>query len=288
MNKLLTYCFFKPLVLPQNRTWDKDWNKEDRYYYNIPAVVLTNKIIYPDYDTILYVTPNIFENPLSQIFDIFKDNFIQIIEIDLQYSMTEPMVLRMLPLWEDVEIFHTRDMDSVPTETEYQYLRCFEHSECTIGTIRTHPNHYGRGCRMLGGLSSFKPNKIPANIKGPSFNEYFKHGHYQYGCDQDLLISYFTTTPEYTKNYFYDCMAYQQHNYQDFPCKVCSPQDLKSIDIESDQKLLFDTLKEEGLDSWAGEPIDARGPYTEILLSKFNKEREAIEANNLLSKFYLL
>ena len=67
MNKLLSYCFFKPLILPQNRTWDKDWDKHDRYYYNIPAVLLTNRILYPDYKTLIFVTPNIYENPLSRI-----------------------------------------------------------------------------------------------------------------------------------------------------------------------------------------------------------------------------
>jgi len=287
MNKLLSYCFFKPLILPQNRTWDKDWDKHDRYYYNIPAVLLTNRILYPDYKTLIFVTPNIYENPLSRIFKIFENESLELAEIDFKYSVTEPMVLRMVPLWEPTDIFHTRDLDSVPTETEYRYLRCFEQSSCTIGTIRTHQNHYGRGCRMLGGLSSFKPREIPASIKGPSFIEYFKKGHYQYGCDQDLLISNFTNTPEYTKDFFYDCMAYRQKNQQDFPCQTCSQNDLNCIEVEPEKQTLFDTLKSSGLDVWAGEPIDARGAYTEKVLAKFNNEKKAIEQDSLLRDFYL-
>ena len=139
---------------------------------------------------------------------------------------------------------------------------------------------------MLGGLSSFKPNKIPSDIKGPSFIEYFKRGHYQYGCDQDLLISYFTNTPTYTKDFFYDCMAYKQKNAQDFPCQVCTVDDLQLIDVEEEKQILFNELKTQGFDSWAGEPIDARGKYTNLLLSKFIHIDKAIKSDKLLRQFY--
>jgi hypothetical protein len=247
--KLLTYCFFKPLSLPEHRSWDKDKGEPNRYYYNVPAAILTNKILYPEYRTRIYFTSNILENPLSEIFNVLEDENVDFFEFDSDYSLTEPTIARMCPLWEDVEIFHTRDIDSVPTSVEYRYAKLFERSSFGIGTIRTHENHYGRACRMLAGLSSFKPGLIPQEIKGPSFQDYFSKNHGRYGCDQDLMIQYFTTNPEYTSENFYDCAAYRQFHDQDFPCVKCDSCDLLSVDINEEARKLFDLQKTEKLES---------------------------------------
>jgi hypothetical protein len=282
--KLLTYCFFKPLSLPEHRSWDKDKGEPNRYYYNVPAAILTNKILYPEYRTRIYFTSNILENPLSEIFNVLEDENVDFFEFDSDYSLTEPTIARMCPLWEDVEIFHTRDIDSVPTSVEYRYAKLFERSSFGIGTIRTHENHYGRACRMLAGLSSFKPGLIPQEIKGPSFQDYFSKNHGRYGCDQDLMIQYFTTNPEYTSENFYDCAAYRQFHDQDFPCVKCDSCDLLSVDINEEARKLFDLQKTEKLDDWAGEPVDSRGAYTNHLLRKFPKIKNKM--NQSLKDFY--
>ena len=162
--KVMTYCFFEPLSLPEHRTWDKDKNDPNRYYYNVPATILTNRILYPEYRIRIYFTSNILKNPLSEAFSLLKDDSIDFFEFDFDYKLTEPTIARMCPLWEDVEVFHTRDMDSVPTEVEYRYTKLFEASSFGVGTIRTHENHWGTPCSMLAGLSSFKPSLVPEFI----------------------------------------------------------------------------------------------------------------------------
>ena len=284
--KVFSYCFFKPLTMPKMRFWDSCMDDFDRYYYNIPAVLLSNLILFPDYTTRIYITDNILENSLSEIFNVVQSDLIEFYEIKLDYKLTEPMVFRMEPLWSEIDMFHTRDMDSVPTEIEYRYLKCFEKSGCGVGTMRTHQNHYGFGCCMMGGLSSFVPHLVPEGIKGPSFDDYYNNGHGNYGMDQDLLISYFTKNNEYTKDYFYDCMSYKQTNKQHFPCKICSHDDLQSIDVEDYKMELFEKLKSCGHDNWAGEPIDARGEYTDFVLDKFPEVRKSIKQNDELRKFY--
>ena len=124
---------------------------------------------------LLYISPNITEHKLVDAIHALNElqNF-SFQTVEMEYSGTEPAIWRMMPLWRrDVEVFHTRDIDSVPTEIEYRYTKVFEHSECAIGTLRTHANHYGIKCRMLAGLSSFKPEKVPFSMKFDSFYTYY-------------------------------------------------------------------------------------------------------------------
>lgn len=284
--KILSYSFFDPIHLPSHRFWDDYKNEISRYYYNIPAVILTNKILYPDYITRIYITKNTLDNPLCEVFNLFDD--INIFVVNMQYNLTEPSILRMMPLWEDniVEIFHTRDIDSLPTEIEYRFTRAFENKNYGIGTLRTHENHYGYGCRMLAGLSSFRPSLVPTYIKGNSFIDYFYQSHNRYGCDQDLMIKTFTENNMYTVNNFYDCKAYSQNNNQDFPCISCLKDELDSIIVEEDKLEILNILKKNELDSWAGKPIDARGNFTNFVLSKFPQIQNKLLSNTLLKNFY--
>ena len=280
-DEIISYSFFEPKTLVRGRFWDKYAEDPFRYYYNIPASILSNKIIYPEYDTLFYITDNSFGNPLSLIFDTLKD-YMTIEVINMDYLTTEPSTLRMIPVWENVKILLTRDIDSIPSKVEWQYSKDFEKSIASIGTIRTHENHYGPQCCMLAGLSAFKPNDISIDIKGKSFQEYLNKIHNRYGCDQDIMIKTFVSAQlrEYD---FLDCCSYKQNKSQDFPCLKAQlleePEDSNILDI-------FNLSKELGLDSWAGEPIDARGPYTEHLLNLFPKVKKAILRNKLLSKFY--
>jgi len=288
--KILSYCFFTPLQLPSHRSWDEYRNDIERYYYNIPTVLLMNRILYPDYRTRVYITDNTQGQPLMDIFNKLKDNSLEIVIVNMEYKLTEPSILRMIPLWEEgfIEIFHTRDIDSIPTEIEYRYTRAFENHFCGIGTLRTHQNHYGHGCKMLAGLSSFKPSLVPEYIKGDSFQSYYDSGHKNYGCDQDLMIKTFTTNSVFTMTNFYDCKAYRQNNSQDFPCISCSQEELDNIIIEPDKLELFSMVKECGFDNWAGEPIDIRGKFSDFVLSKFPDVKSKIESNPLLKDFYRL
>jgi hypothetical protein len=290
--KVLSYSFFDPKIVTSDRFWDKCKSDQDRYYYNIPSVILTNVLLFPDYISRVYITKNVINNSLWPIFEILSDYFsesgsLDIVIEDLDYLFTEPSILRMKPLWDNnIDIFHTRDIDSIATEVEYKYLKAFESSDYCIGSIRTHKNHFG-GCRMLAGLSSFKPNKVPDNIKGPSFQDYYNKSHGGYGCDQDLMVNLFTTNPEFTESNYMDCKAYEQDRDPGFPCSSCNASDL-NIEIEGYQKEILNKIKECGFENWAGEPIDTRGEYNNYILKEFPDIEKEIRKNKLLSDFYKL
>ena len=234
----------------------------------------------------LYVSKNIWDDPNSAIFNILQmaDN-LKIHTIDMDYFTNEPMVWRMMPLWDqEIEVLHLRDTDSIPTEIEYKYMRVFEQSDCSVGTLRTHPNHYGIRCRMLGGLSSFKPQQLPGPMKPDNFQTYYSFRHNKDSSDQDLLIKTFTSKFEYTKDEFLDHCAYGQKNPQDFPCKIVDAEMMHNIHISPEKQELFDLQKKNNLDNWAGEPVDARGEYTSFLLQKPQFENIL---NEMINKFGL-
>jgi len=85
---------------------------------------------------------------------------------------------------------------------------------------------------------------------------------------------------------FYDHHAYAQKNKQDFPCRSATERELKEVILSEQQQTIFQTLKSEGLDNWAGEPVDARGPYTEMLFEMFPEVKEAIAQNKEVREFY--
>ncbi len=295
--KLLSYSFFEPKSLapmavnavPQHRNWDKYKKEINRYYYNVPGLILTNYLLYPDYTTKIHITPNVRNNPLWGIFELLGEYNLSIEEIDIDYKLTEPAIFRMSPLWDEkVSIFHTKDIDSLPTLAEYQYSKCFELSDASVGTMRSHPTHNSYGCRMLAGLSSFKPFSVPQYIKGNSFLDYFNRSHGKWCCDQELMVRTFTCNPDYTKENFYDCMSHQQHDYQGFPCKVCSLEQLSSIELSPWAKIIFPKISECGFDNWAGEPIDCRGPYLNFILEAFPSVCVKIQNDLHLRNFYRL
>ena len=45
---IISYSFFEPKSLHREmRTWDL-YNNQDRYWYNIPALMAINSVVYPD------------------------------------------------------------------------------------------------------------------------------------------------------------------------------------------------------------------------------------------------
>ena len=100
------------------------------------------------------------------------------------------------------------------------------------------------------------------------------------------MIERFTYTPEFTKNQFFDHKAYKQTNSQDFPCIEASKEQLSQINLNNEQKRLFSALKECKLDNWAGQPVDARGKYTNFLLNQYKDIKNEITQDNELKSFY--
>jgi len=290
--KVLSYCLFEPKTMPQHRFWDKDMSDKRRYWFNLPALAIINNILYPDYMMKVYVSKNVWDNELSEALKILSDEIetFNFETIDMDYSLTEPAVWRMMPLWSrDVEVLHTRDLDSLPGEVEYSFVRSFEKSECSLGTLRAHENHYGVKCRMLAGLSSFKPQGVPVNMKWDSFNTYYAMRHNGYGSDQDLMVQRFTTDHDYTKDNFLDHRSHRQKNSQDFPCVELNSSAIEEIEISDDKREIFDFLVSCNLDNWAGEPIDSRGEYLDSLLQnpEFKNVDRKLRGNKSLASFYI-
>jgi hypothetical protein len=282
MKKIFSYSLFEPKYLPSHRTWDK-WHAESaRYWYNIPAILLINKLLHSDYEVVFYLTPNIWHNPLSDIFKCFSD--IRIETVDRDYKFTEPAIWRMMPVWErGVSILHTRDVDSLPSLSEYKYIKAFESSSCTVGTIRSHENHYGIACRMLAGLCSFKPDKISPIIKGMNFDFYYSQRKNEYGSDQNLMIKTFTSNPSFTKDNFLDLSIDKQKNNQDFPCIKA---DVVNIVVDNKHLKILETIQKFTKTQWLGEPCDSRGDLLKYLLEEDNEVRKNLLSNLTLKEFY--
>jgi hypothetical protein len=281
MNKLFSYSLFEPKVLPSIRSWDRWKESKDRYWYNIPTILLINKMIYPEYKSSFHLSPNIWNNPLSAIFDIFE---VDTNTIQREYSITEPAIWRMMPLWDRrIDIFHARDVDSLTSESEYKYIKMFEGGDCTVGTIRSHENHYGIACRMLAGLSSFKPKLIPLSIKGMNFDFYYSQRDSNYGSDQNLMIKVFTSNESFTEKNFLDCKIDKQQNNQNFSCIQA---DLNNITVDENISNIFSMINKYTNTSWLGEPCDSRGELLNYLLDRNNEIKKKITSNKILSNFY--
>ena len=191
-----------------------------------------------------------------------------------------------MPLWHrDVKVLHPRDLDSLPSKEEVLYINGFENGDYSIGTIRSHSNHHGIACRMLAGLSSFKPDKIPLNIKGFDFNYYYSQRHSKYGSDQDLMIETFTKEPSFTEDNFLDYRINKQHHAQAFPCKEFDD-NLVGLGFSYEQSEVLDTIKNLHPIEWLGEPCDARGEYLNFVLKKFPLIEAAIVKSNYIKDFY--
>jgi hypothetical protein len=286
MKKIFSYSLFEPKTMPNHRDWDSNKTEKKRYWYNVPTIILLNKFLYPQYKTRFYLSDNIWKDELSSIFKIFDDE-IECQTIKLEYSLTEPAIWRMIPLWEyDISILHARDLDSLTSEKDYEYIAKFESSNCTVGTIRSHENHFGHSCRMLAGLCSFKPELVPNHIKGSNFYLYYNKRKNAYGSDQELLIETFTKNEEYTRTNFLDCKIDKQFNKQDFPL-IELELDHK-FDIENEKKIIFEKIKEYTNCSWLGEPCDSRGKLLNYLLEQNAEIKDKILKSNILSNFYMV
>ena len=107
--RILSYSLFRPKVMPSHRHHDEHKSEKDRYWYNLLAVALTNRALYPEHDMLLYVSPSIAQHRLSNAISILNKlpNF-SYQTVEMEYAGTEPATWRMLPLWRrDVGLLHT-------------------------------------------------------------------------------------------------------------------------------------------------------------------------------------
>ena len=285
---LISYTFFEPKQIFSHRNgWDKH-NKLDRYWYNIPAVICVNKILYPDFKIKLHISPNIYP-----LLEILENDFGVLIEtIDVDYKATEPTVWRYKPLLEkECDILLCRDIDSLPTLDEVLSTYYFiNHEDFKIGTMRSHTAHRGKPTIMMAGLCSFKVNDIDVGINFDQLLERVSNS--GWGVDQNFLIDTLTSDKEWVKKHFVDARLSNSEHRVCEPAIECISFDYNfyrknvKLDIESH---IFPLLND--YTTWAGEPVDVRGKklmgLLELDYDVCKQMKELINNNEYLKEFYL-
>lgn len=300
---ILSYSFFNTKKnFNHIRSWDKHKNKPNRYWINIPSIILVNNILYPNFKTKFFISSCIKSNELYFLLEKLSENslfnFI-LEEWKLNYKGREPSVWRTSPVWDkNNKIVFTRDIDSLPNISEYKCCRLFMENSCSIMSIRSHCHGHtpdSNGVRMLAGLSGFKPDRISNELDylPKTFDEYyhdsFRFG--EWGLDQGAMIHYFLEKNNelYLKINFMDCAINCQTKNSTWPCYPINDilLDNFSINFNEKQQKVLDLISP--LTDWAGKPIDSR----EILNSLLNicddigeNMRQILNLNKNLKNFY--
>jgi len=299
---IISYSLFKPRQFYEHRTWDENKFDENRYFFNIPALCAVNKTLYPNFSMHLTVCPDTESNPIFSFYKTLceKDSTFSYEVNTEDYQGHEPALWRIGLLWkEGIKLLLSRDIDSLPNRQEYQATRCFEKSDQLVHTIRSHEHHFNYPCRMLIGLSGFRPSQIPDGLLTSSFEgfkklhcvreEFLKDPTVKWNADQLTIINAFTTNEFFTADHFLDSHIDSQTHYPDFFCKNTTEDDLREVEFTPDQAMIIDLIERDGLTKWAGEPCDARGKF---LLSACEIEGtlpivDIIKENKDLEEFYL-
>lgn len=286
--KIISYSFFEPKQIYGDRFWDK-FNNKDRYWYNIPAMVILNKLIYPNFDITIHISSNVKENPLYKILsDLEKYGYINIIEIDRDYNGTEPTLWRYKPLLDkSCDILLCRDIDSLPTTDEIRSTMYFIDSEYKVSTIRSHTNHTTPSTIILAGLCGFRPKSINLDTK---FEELINMKG-NWGLDQSFLINNFIKDQEWSAINFIDSRLSSNGHIVRNPLIRCTSFDeiyyRNNVELDIDNEIL-DLL--DNSTSWSGEPIDFRKEKLNKLIDmsgEFEYMRDIINSDDKLKTFYL-
>ncbi len=294
---IISYSFFEPKSLHREmRTWDL-YNNQDRYWYNIPALMAINSVVYPDTKIKIHISNNIKSNKYFEILEKIADNFdnIELVNLDYDYRETEPTMWRYKPLFDkESDIVLCRDIDSLPNSDEIKATYYFiNNSQYYVHTLRTHTNHIIPHTIILAGLCGYRPNKIEflQNINFEMYYNHFKNG--TWGLDQSSLINLFVRDQEWTSQRFLDSPISTNFHKVGYPIIRCVSKNQEvyrsEIDLKIDESIL-NLL--DGETKWAGEPTNFRGEKLERLLEidndNFKKMRDILHScSEEIKNFYL-
>jgi hypothetical protein len=287
---IISYSFFEPKIIHSHRDWDK-FNKIDRYWYNIPALIAINSLVYSDFKIKFHISENILNNKLYTLFEECVENYnIEVEVIKKDYINTEPTIWRYKPLIEkECDILLCRDIDSIPTTDEILSTYYFiNNDKYDVTTIRSHKNHKIPQTIMLAGLCSFRPKNINLNYDFNTFLNTFSKSNW--GIDQNFLIDTFTSDRNFTKTKFLDSRLNSKNHQIEKPLIECDSFDenyyRNNVDYNKNDSILklIDYYTE-----WSGEPVNIRGEKLINLLNneKFSNMLDLIEGNKILKEFYL-
>lgn len=297
--KIISYSLFNSVKKFNDiRYWDDHKTIDFRYWVNLPAVILVNNILYPNYKTKLFIDDSIKNSllyPFLQYINSNKDfNFI-LHEIKEKLPDNEPScrkkMWRYMPIWDkENEIVFPRDLDSLPNSSELKCCRLFESSKCEIMTIRSHPHHThtNPALRMLGGLSGFKPNIINDTYSYDGFYDKFR-AMKNWGLDQDAIRLHFveSKSQEYLSANFMDCAINYRKENSSWSCVPVTENNLIQISLSEMDNNIIKII--DPLTDWAGKPIDSRPLLNNIIELSGNNGyniKNYILNNNELRKIY--
>lgn len=278
---IISYSLFSSNNVHKNRTYDICNGSSDRYWFNIPAVIITNSIFYPKSKTLIHISKNLeshylfpFLNKISQEYNNFE-----IQSIDYSYRNTEPTLWRLIPVWNGSDTVICRDIDSLVNESEYRSTIAFLESSYLIHNIRSHPAHNSSLTRLLAGLCGFKEQC--KKYIDCSFDDFYKKAGAFWGCDQDLLMKYWIdrTGNSFVNKYFLDspvtAIGPMAENIAGFYAGKLPKETYQNIDISHIPEIkIFNNFT-----SWCGQPTDARGNMTQYLINLNNECSRVIKDN---------
>lgn len=295
---IISYCIFTPKKGNEEfRYWDAH-NSNERYWYNIPALMAVNTLIYPHAKIKIHLSKDIREHPRFDLLKAISEAFenIELVFLPYEYSNTEPTLWRVKPVFDkEADVILCRDIDSLPNEDEIRATYYFlQHDSYLIHTLRTHENHIRKDTVILAGLSGFRPREI--NILNEiTFDKYYeKNKSTSWGLDQTSLVNFFTQDEDWTSNYFLDSpITTKYHNVGANLIKCVSLDQLhykSNVDITDINPHIIDILNKET--KWAGEPINLRGKklkdFFELEELPIKKMKRIIESSsNTILEFYL-
>lgn len=294
---ILSYSFFTPKSLHREmRTWDL-FNSEERYWYNLPALMAVNLIVYPLAKIKVHISKEIKENYLFEFLHKLEEKFdnIEIIEMDLEYINTEPTMWRYKPIFDkESDVVLCRDIDSLPNEDEIRATYFFiEKSNFYVQTLRTHTNHVIPATIMLAGLCGFRPRKIDF-LKTINFDLYYNHfKNSGWGLDQNSLINIFIRDQNWTKLRFLDSPISTDYHKVGPPLIYCESlnQDFYRNNVRIDvNNILLDFLNKNT--TWSGEPTDIRkqklSDLFDVEMDDIQKVKEILlSCDQKVQNFYL-
>ena len=269
---IISYCFFTPKSLHKElRFWDS-YNTQERYWYNIPALICINSIVYPNAKIKIHISSEIRQNPLFEILQRISDSFenVELVFLNYYYENTEPTRWRYKPLFDkESDVVLCRDIDSLPNSDEIKSTKFFlSNNEFFTHTLRTHTNHVSPQTIMLAGLCGFRPKNIEF-LNSINFEMYYNHfKNPGWGLDQNSLINMFVRDSNWTRERFLDSPISTEFHKVGPPLIECKSlnQDIyrNVINIDLPKELVYILDSET---KWAGEPTNFRGEKLRNILN---------------------
>jgi hypothetical protein len=270
--RYISYSLFTRRGAEPGRWYDPFESRyRDRYWFNVPALVVANALFYPGAVMRVHVDPQTAGHPMfPMLARLAERGLVELLTFPRPYHRTEPTLWRMAPVFgDDYDAVLCRDIDSLPCSREAQATIAFLASDFLVQSMRTHPHHNDWPTRMLAGLCGFRCG-IKPHLFG-TFDDYYGLAYDGWGTDQSALSHYFIDRqgPRFVKEHFLDtcihvfagqmCEYVAGHDAGKLPQEVYDGVDLAHVPAEARACL-------DALTTWPGQPVNAIGETTRVML----------------------